>query len=80
MGSYWKECAAGNAAVWSICGQKEGAEERENVLTVGLDIESRSVTQARGTSWRAAALSRIGPISCGACAPGWLTRRTKPRL
>jgi hypothetical protein len=46
--SYSDQCADGNASVWSICVQKRGAQERENVLTVALDVEERTVTQARG--------------------------------
>jgi len=46
--SYWEQCANGNTAIWSICVQKEGATERENVLTAALDINSRTMTQARG--------------------------------
>ena len=48
VGSCSDQCAAGNSAIWSICARKEGVVERENVLTVALDIESRTVTQARG--------------------------------
>jgi hypothetical protein len=46
--SYSNQCAEGNIAVWSICAQRPGAAERENVLTVALDLEERTVTQARG--------------------------------
>ena len=40
--------ADGNTAIWSIGALQEGAEEREHVLTIALDIKSRTVTQARG--------------------------------
>lgn len=46
--SYSNQCADGNTAIWSICAHREGAEEREHVLTVALDIGARAVTQARG--------------------------------
>ena len=46
--SYSDQCADGNTAIWSICALQEGVEEREHVLTVALDIKTRTVTQARG--------------------------------
>ncbi|NKB71427.1 MAG: hypothetical protein GKR89_30510 [Candidatus Latescibacteria bacterium] len=46
--SYWDQCVEGNTAVWSICVQGQEAAERENVLTAALDIQSRTITQARG--------------------------------
>ncbi len=46
--SYSNHCADGYTSVWSICLQKQGQQERENVLTVAIDIEERTVTQARG--------------------------------
>ena len=46
--SYSDQCAGGHTSVWSIGVLKEGAQEREGVLTVALDIESQAVTQARG--------------------------------
>lgn len=39
--SYSNQCADGNTAIWSICAHREGAEEREHVLTVALDIGAR---------------------------------------
>ncbi|MDE2814211.1 MAG: PcfJ domain-containing protein [Gemmatimonadota bacterium] len=45
---YSDQCADGNTAIWSIGALQEGVEEREHVLTVALDIKSRTVTQARG--------------------------------
>ena len=46
--SYSDQCAAGETSIWSICAQREGAETRENVLTVAVDQGERTVTQARG--------------------------------
>ena len=46
--SYSNRCADGNVAIWGIFVQREGQDEREGVLTVALDIRSRTVTQARG--------------------------------
>ena len=46
--SYSDQCADGNTAIWLIGALQEGAEEREHVLTVALDIKGRTVTQARG--------------------------------
>ena len=46
--SYSNQCADGKTSIWSICAHLEGAEERENVLTVAVDIRERAVTQARG--------------------------------
>ncbi len=46
--SYSNQCVEGRTAIWSICAHREGAEERENVMTVALDLEERTVTQARG--------------------------------
>ena len=46
--SYSNQCADGRTSIWSICALLAGAEERENVLTVALDLGERAVTQARG--------------------------------
>lgn len=46
--SYSDRCADGKIAVWSICAHIEGETEREEVLTVALDIKAQTVTQARG--------------------------------
>jgi len=46
--SYSDQCADGKTSIWSICMQKQGAEERENVMTVAVDVATRTVTQARG--------------------------------
>lgn len=46
--SYSDQCADGKTSIWSITAQKEGADEREGVLTVAVDVRSRAVTQARG--------------------------------
>lgn len=46
--SYSDQCADGKNSVWAISAHKEGAEEREGVMTVAVDVRSRAVTQARG--------------------------------
>lgn len=46
--SYSDQCADGNTAIWSINAHREGEEEQESVLTIALDIRSRTITQARG--------------------------------
>ena len=46
--SYSDQCADGKTAIWSICMQRQGQEERENVFTVAVDVQSRTITQARG--------------------------------
>ena len=46
--SYSDQCADGQTAIWSICMLRKGQEERENVLTIAVDIKSKSVTQSRG--------------------------------
>lgn len=46
--SYSDKCADGKTAIWSISAQLENTKEREEVLTVALDIKSQTVTQARG--------------------------------
>jgi hypothetical protein len=46
--SYSDQCADGRTTIWSVCLQREGQEQRENVLSVAIDIETRAVTQARG--------------------------------
>jgi len=46
--SYSNQCADGKTAVWSICALRDGEAERENVLTVAIDIKLLTVTQARG--------------------------------
>ena len=46
--SYSDQCADGQTAIWSICMQRTGREEREHVLTVAVDIKSNTVTQSRG--------------------------------
>ncbi len=45
--SYSDQCADGETAIWSIGAHREGPE-RENVLTVAVDVRERTVTQARG--------------------------------
>ena len=46
--SYSDRCADGNTAIWSICALRDGETEREDALTVAVDIKSQTVTQARG--------------------------------
>ena len=46
--SYSDQCADGKTAIWSICAQRQRQEERESVLTVAVDVQSRTITQARG--------------------------------
>ena len=46
--SYSDQCADGNNSVWSIGLQCGVGDTRENVLTVAVDVEQRTVTQARG--------------------------------
>ena len=46
--SYSDQCADGQTAIWSICLQRAGREERENAITVAIDIKSKTITQARG--------------------------------
>lgn len=46
--SYSDQCADGKTSIWSISTQKEGANERESVMTVAVDVATRTVTQARG--------------------------------
>ena len=46
--SYSNQCADGKTSVWSICMQRQGQKERENALTVAVDPQSRTITQARG--------------------------------
>ena len=46
--SYADQCAEGKTSIWSIGLQRRGAEEREHVLTVAVDIAENEVTQARG--------------------------------
>lgn len=46
--SYSSRCADGHAAIWAIYARREGQDEREGILTVALDVETRTVTQARG--------------------------------
>ena len=46
--SYSDQCADGETSIWSICARRDGADERENVLTVAVDLHQRAVTQARG--------------------------------
>ncbi len=46
--SYSDQCADGQTSIWSICAQREGVEDRENVMTVAVDVAERTVTQARG--------------------------------
>lgn len=46
--SYSDQCADGKTSIWSICMQQQGAEEREHVMTVAVDVPTRTVTQARG--------------------------------
>lgn len=38
----------GQTAIWSICMQRAGRQERENSLTVAIDIKSKTITQSRG--------------------------------
>lgn len=61
--SYSDQCADGKTSIWSICMQKQGAEERENVMTVAVDVATRTVTQARG---RCNTLPHQPPKSAGA--------------
>ncbi len=46
--SYSNQCADGKTSIWSIAMQKQGQEQRENALTVAVDIKNRTITQARG--------------------------------
>ena len=46
--SYSDQCADGKTSIWSICMQKQGAAARENVMTVAIDVATRTITQARG--------------------------------
>ncbi len=46
--SYSDQCADGRSSIWSISMQAQGEEEPVNVLTVAVDLETQSVTQARG--------------------------------
>lgn len=46
--SYSDQCADGQTAIWSICMQRAGQDERENALTVAVDIKSKTITQSRG--------------------------------
>jgi hypothetical protein len=75
--SYSDQCADGNTAVWSICAEKAGSTERENVLTVALDIHSRAVTQAVG---RYNAVPNQPPRSAKAQQTGaeWLLQDAQP--
>jgi hypothetical protein len=61
--SYSDQCADGKTSVWSICMQKQGALERENVMTVAVDVATRTLTQARG---RCNTLPRQPPKSASA--------------
>ncbi|MGY8824125.1 MAG: PcfJ domain-containing protein [Candidatus Latescibacterota bacterium] len=46
--SYSNQCANGKTSIWSIALQRWGRERRENVLTVAVDVKSKTITQARG--------------------------------
>ncbi|MDP6038303.1 MAG: PcfJ domain-containing protein, partial [Candidatus Latescibacteria bacterium] len=46
--SYSDRCADGNTAIWSINALRDGETEREDILTVAMDIKAQTVTQARG--------------------------------
>ncbi|MBT4504792.1 MAG: hypothetical protein HOC74_44120 [Gemmatimonadetes bacterium] len=44
--SYSDQCADGKTSIWSISVQRQ--EKRESVHTVAVDVQSRTITQARG--------------------------------